>query len=150
MELLFKYISVYLVSTVKFIGGPLAGITLGLSYPETVVLTAAGMMTTVLVFSYLGRQVSLLCTAYLRRRHYPVFSRRSRLVVRIWRRFGIQGVAFFTPLLLSPVFGTVVAAVFGVPQRQIFVHMLWSACMWSAILTFMVFRFQELALAYLS
>jgi uncharacterized membrane protein len=141
--------SVYLVSMVKFIGGPLAGISLGLSYLETVLFTAAGMMTSVVVFSYVGRKASKMYSQYRRRRKLPVFGRKSRSIVRIWRNFGVVGVAFFTPLFLTPIFGTIVAAVFGVPRRQIFMHMLWSATFWSFILTFMVYRFQEAALEYL-
>jgi uncharacterized membrane protein len=134
---------------VKFIGGPLAGMSLGLSYLETVLLTVAGMMTSVLVFSYIGRQASRWYAGYRRRYQRPVFSKRSRRVVHIWRSFGVVGVAFFTPLFLTPVFGTIVAAVFGVPRQKIFVHMLWSASMWGFILTFMVFRFQEMVLPHL-
>ncbi|MBX0335529.1 small multi-drug export protein [Pontibacter sp. HSC-14F20] len=141
--------SVYLVSTVKFIGGPLAGVSLGLSYLETVFLTVLGMMTSVLVFSYIGRQASKWYAAYRRDRQKPVFSRRSRRIIRIWRNFGVVGVAFFTPILLSPVFGTVVAAVFGAPRRKIFLHMLWSGTIWSFILTALVYRFEEMALLYL-
>jgi uncharacterized membrane protein len=140
--------SVYLISMVKVIGGPLAGISLGLSYLETVLFTAAGMMTSVVVFSYVGRKASKMYSQYRRRRKLPVFGRKSRRIVHIWRNFGVVGVAFFTPLFLTPIFGTIVAAVFGVPRRQIFLHMLWSAVMWSFILTFMVYRFQEAALEY--
>lgn len=149
IEELLKYMSVYLISMVKFIGGPLAGVSLGLSYLETVLFTAAGMMTSVIIFSFIGRKASRLYSRYRRERRKPVFGRRSRRIVRIWRNFGVVGVAFFTPLILTPVFGTMVAAVFGVPRRQILLHMLWSATMWSFILTFMVYRFQETALEYL-
>jgi uncharacterized membrane protein len=148
-EVLLKYVSVYLISTMKFIGGPLAGMSLGLSYLETVFLTIAGMMTSVSVFSVVGRAASKWYSQYRRSYNRPVFSRRSRRVVRIWRNFGVVGVAFFTPLFLTPVFGTIVAAVFGVPRKQIFTHMLWSATMWSFILTFVVYRFQEAVLEYL-
>ncbi|PVY39216.1 hypothetical protein C8E01_11215 [Pontibacter virosus] len=134
---------------VKFIGGPLVGISLGLSYFETVILTILGMMTSVLVFSYIGRQAARWYSAYRRERQRPVFSRRSRRVVRIWLNFGIVGVAFFTPLFLTPVFGTVVAAVFGVPRRQIFLHMFWSAIMWGFMLTGLIYRFEKIALQYL-
>ena len=141
--------SVYLISMVKFIGGPLAGVSLGLSYLETVFFTAAGMMTSVVIFSFIGRAASRWYSQYRRDRQKPVFGSKSRRIVRIWRKFGIIGVAFFTPLVLTPVFGTIVAAVFGVPRRQIFIHMLWSAVFWSLVLTFMVYRFQAVALEYL-
>ncbi|MDX5419841.1 MAG: small multi-drug export protein [Hymenobacteraceae bacterium] len=141
--------SVYLISMVKFIGGPLAGVSMGLSYLETVFFTAAGMMTSVVIFSFIGRAASRWYSQYRRDRQKPVFGSKSRRIVRIWRKFGIIGVAFFTPLVLTPVFGTIVAAVFGVPRRQIFIHMLWSAVFWSLVLTFMVYRFQAVALEYL-
>src|SRR5687768_8531642 len=49
---LLKVLTVYLLSTFKFIGGPLAGISMGLPLYLTVLLTIAGMMTSVLVISY--------------------------------------------------------------------------------------------------
>ncbi len=48
--LLLKYLSVYLSGMVKFAAGPLAGLATGLSYIETVLLTAFGMMTTVFLY----------------------------------------------------------------------------------------------------
>ena len=53
-----KYLSVYLISMVKFFAGPLTGVAVGLSYLETVLLTIAGMMTTVIIFSIIGRAFS--------------------------------------------------------------------------------------------
>jgi uncharacterized membrane protein len=145
LEEILKYVSVFIISTVKFIGGPLAGISMHLSYLETVLFTVAGMMTSVLVFSYIGRAVSRWYSRYRREKQKPVFGKKSRRIVRIWSNFGIIGIAFFTPLLLTPIFGTIVAAVFGVPRRQILLHMLWSAVLWSLVLTYMVFEFQEVA-----
>ncbi|SIT94931.1 small multi-drug export protein [Pontibacter indicus] len=149
VEEFLKYMSVYLISMVKFIGGPLAGMSLKMPYLVTVLLTVAGMMTSVLVFSVIGREAARWYAR--RRRNYkrPVFSRRSRRVIQIWNRFGMVGVAFFTPLFLTPVFGTMVAAVFGVPRRKILLHMLWSSILWGFVLTFMVYRFREVALEYL-
>jgi uncharacterized membrane protein len=143
VEELLKYLSVFLISAVKFIGGPLAGISLGLSYLETVLFTVAGMMTSVLVFSFIGRAASRWYTNYRREKQKPVFGTRSRRIVKIWRSFGVIGVAFCTPLLLTPVFGTIVAAVFGTSKRRIFLHMLWSALFWSFVLTYMVFEFRD-------
>ncbi|WP_317175593.1 small multi-drug export protein [Pontibacter beigongshangensis] len=144
LEEILKYLSVYLLSTVKFFGGPLAGITLGLSYLETVLLTIAGMMTSVVVFSFLGRQAASWLVRRRIKRNKPLFSRKSRIIVKVYRNFGVSGIAFLTPLLLSPVVGTVAAALLGISRKRIFLHMLWSAVLWSFILTFMTFKFQEL------
>ncbi len=126
----------------------MAGISLKLSYMETVLFTVAGMMTSVIVFSFIGRAASRWYSNYRREKKKPVFGSKSRRIVRIWSSFGVIGVAFLTPLLLTPVFGTIVAAVFGVPRRSIILHMLWSAVLWSFLLTYMVFEFQEVALQY--
>lgn len=141
--------SVYLISMVKFIGGPLAGMSLGLGYLETVCLTVLGMMTSVLIFSVIGREAARWFSRYRQRYNRPTFSPRSRRVVRIWRKYGMVGVAFFTPLVLTPVFGTMVAAVFGVPRRQILLYMLCSSILWGFILTFLVYRFHQVVLEYL-
>ena len=130
---------------VKFFGGPVTGVSLGLSYFETVLLTIAGMMTSVVIFSVVGRAVSKWFSARRRAKQKPVFSKKNRRIVQVWQRFGVPGVAFLTPILFTPIFGTMVAALFGAPRKNIFIHMLWSAVFWSAILNLMVFEFGQLA-----
>ena len=139
-----KYLSVYLVSMVKFFGGPLAGVSLGLSYFETVLLTVAGMMTSVVIFSIIGKAVSEWYAKYQRAKQKPVFTKKNRRIVRVWTRFGMSGVAFLTPILLTPIFGTIVAALLGAPRKHIFVHMFWSSVFWGFTLTLMVFEFGDL------
>jgi uncharacterized membrane protein len=140
-----KYLSVYLISMVKFFGGPLAGISLGLSFFETVLFTVAGMMTSVVVFSMLGSAFSKWYTAWRRKKRATVFNTKNRRIVKIWRKFGLTGIAFLTPVIFTPIVGTIVAALFGAPRRQIFVQMLWSAVFWGATLTLFVFKFKHLA-----
>ncbi len=140
-----KYLSVYLVSMVKFFGGPVTGVSLGLSYLETMLLTVAGMMTSVLIFSVVGKAVSKWLSRRRRARQKPVFCKKNRRIVHIWKRFGVSGVAFLTPILFTPIFGTMVAALLGAPRRHIYMHMLWSSFFWSLTLTFMVFEFGDLA-----
>ncbi|WP_317164612.1 small multi-drug export protein [Pontibacter burrus] len=147
MEII-KYLSVYLVSMVKFFAGPVTGVSVGLTYMESVLLTIAGMMTTVLVFSFIGREFSKWWSRRQREKHKPVFSKKNRRIIKIWKNFGVVGVAFLTPILLTPIVGTVVAALFGAPRKQIFIHMLWSAVIWSALLNLMVFEFGDLASKY--
>ncbi|WP_237144310.1 hypothetical protein [Pontibacter pamirensis] len=148
MELL-KYLSVYLLSMVKFLWGPLTGISLGLSYLETVLLTVAGMMTSVLVFSFVGKAVSEWYSKRQRAKQKPRFTKKNRRIVQVWTRFGVSGVAFLTPLLFTPIFGTIVAALLGAPRKLIFIHMFWSAVFWSVTLNLMVFEFGDVLAKYL-
>ncbi|RDV14057.1 hypothetical protein DXT99_15910 [Pontibacter diazotrophicus] len=134
---------------VKFLWGPLTGISLGLSYFETVLLTVAGMMTSVVVFSVVGKAVSEWYSRRQRAKQKPRFTKKNRRIVQVWTRFGVSGVAFLTPLLFTPIFGTIVAALLGAPRKLIFIHMLWSAVFWSATLTLMVFEFGDVVAEYL-
>ena len=74
----------------------------------------------------------------------PLFSRRSRAIVRIYRRFGMIGIAFLTPILFSPIGGTVIATQLHVPRWRILLHMTWSAAFWGLALTMLVVRFSHL------
>ncbi|MBW7468358.1 hypothetical protein K0O23_14875 [Pontibacter aydingkolensis] len=140
--------SVYLVSMVKFIGGPLAGMAAGLTYLESVLLTIAGMMTTVIIFSIIGRAFARWWSARLRAKNRPIFNKKNRRIIKVWNSFGVVGVAFLTPVIFTPILGTIVAALFGASRRQIFIHMLWSAILWSALLNLMVFEFGDIASEY--
>lgn len=144
-----KYISVFLLSMVKFFGGPLAGVSMGLSFWATIGLTVAGMMTSVIIFSGIGTLFSKWYAQQQRQKQKPVFTKKNRRLVRVWQRFGMGGIAFLTPILLTPIIGTVVATVLGAPQRHILVHMLWSALLWGVTLTFLVTQVGDLNLPFL-
>lgn len=141
---IFKYISVFLLSSVKFFGGPLAGVTMGLSFGATLALTVAGMMTSVFLFSLIGTAVHTNYVARQRAKNKPMFSKKNRRIVRIWKRFGMSGIAFLTPVLLSPIVGTVLATVLGVSQNRILLHMLWSAIFWGFAFTLTLFKLSHL------
>lgn len=137
MELLWKYLVVIGCSMFKFIFGPLSGETFGLHPIETYLCTVTGVMVTAtLLSSDVTRKPILNLLA--RRKKKKVFSKRSRAIVKIWTKFGLKGVAFFTPLLLTPPFGTLVAVSFGERRRKILLYMLISAAFWAAILTAVV------------
>jgi membrane protein DedA with SNARE-associated domain len=132
-----KYISVLIASMLKFIGGPLSGVALGLHWVETFVCTVAGMMASVFIFTFLGQTLkyTLLRRFYKARR---LFTPRNRRIVRIWRKYGMAGVAFLTPLILTPIGGTIVAASFGESKAKIFFYMLVSALFWGLIFTLII------------
>ncbi len=139
-----KYISVYLLSTFKFIGGPLAGVSLGLSFLETYGLTVAGMMSSVLVFTFLGKAAHRLYVIRQRARNKLMFTKKNRRVVQVFRRFGMKGIAFLTPVILTPIGGTVLATVLGISKSRIILHMLWSAIFWGFALTLMLYKLSHL------
>ncbi len=144
-----KYVSVFLLSMVKFFGGPLAGVSMGMSFGVTLALTVTGMMTSVLIISGVGTMFSNWYQEQRRLKQKPVFSKKSRRLVKVWQRFGMRGIAFLTPIILSPIIGTVVATVLGATQRQIILNMLWSALFWGVTLTFILKKISHLNLPFL-
>ena len=141
---LLKYAAVFAFGMFKFVGAPITGVAAGLPVAATWALTVAGMMTTVVLISGVGKAWAL----HMRRRRLekgkPLFSRRTRTIVRIYRRFGMIGIAFLTPILFSPIGGTVIATQLHVPRWRILLHMAWSAAFWSFALTVLVVRFSHL------
>lgn len=144
LQLALKYAAVFLLSTVKFLGGPILGATAKLNFWLTLLLTIAGMMTTVFIISGVGRVWLKHRQKQRRLRREPIFSRRSRNIIKVFQKFGMGGIAFLTPILLSPVGGTVVATLLGVPRPRILLHMLWSAVLWGTIISFASAKFGHL------
>jgi len=144
LSYLLKCASVFLLSMVKFFAGPVAGISVGLNFMLTLGLTVAGMMTTVLIISSVGQAWALHQRRRRQAKGKPVFTKRSRNIVRFFRRFGMPGIAFLTPVLFSPIGGTVIATQLHVPRLRIFVHMLWSAMFWGTTITMLTIRFSHL------
>ncbi|WP_245964497.1 hypothetical protein [Rufibacter immobilis] len=107
-------------------------------------LTVAGMMTSVFLFSLIGTAVHNRYVERQRAKNKPMFSKKNRRIVSVWKRFGMSGIAFLTPILLSPVVGTVLATVLGVSKSRIMLHMLWSAVFWGFALTFTLFKLSHL------
>lgn len=134
MAAFLKYFSVYIFSGVKFIFGPALGV-IAYDMPLLLVigLTAAGMMTTVYLFTYFGDFFRGLIDRYMRREK-KVFTSRNRRFVKLWRKFGLKGVCFLTPLILTPPGGALLVNVLGTKKSEIIKWMWVSALFWSTII----------------
>lgn len=138
-----KYMSVLLASTLKFVGGPLAGLALGLSWPETAICTVLGMMVSVVLVVFAGALLEQI-SARFRRGPVKRFSRKTRMAVRIWQRAGMAGIAFLTPILLTPIGGTVLAVSFRVNRVKLVGYMLLSAVIWAVVQTLVLYEVAKL------
>ncbi|TAH26054.1 MAG: hypothetical protein EAZ07_05025 [Cytophagales bacterium] len=139
MEALLKYLAVFGISMVKFVGGPLMGAGAGLSLVETILFTFLGMMASVLLFSTLLGQSFKTWLSNKFQRNKKLFSNKTRRIVRVWNSFGIKGVAFLTPILFTPIVGTLIAASFGESQKRIIFFMSISALFWSVIISSVIY-----------
>ena len=62
--------------------------------------------------------------------------RRLRFVVRIWKRFGIIGIAVLTPPFLTPPIGAAIAVSFGEKVSRIILFLGASMVAWSLVFAF--------------
>lgn len=137
-EELLRAVPVYFSSMLKFFFGPLGGYAAGLTLLTTILTTVAGMMTVVVVFAFFGTFIRQKIQArYLRKKRR--FTPKSRRLVRIWKRFGITGIAALTPVLFTPIVGAAIAVSFGVPRQTMILSMFISASVWSVIISVAVY-----------
>ena len=136
-----KYFGVYASSMIKFIFGPLQGFVYGLKWYETFGLTVLGMMTSVFVFSFLGTWLKKNIIDRINT-NKKTFTKRSRNIVVTWNKYGLHGVAFLTPILFTPIGGTIIATSFGESKRRIILFMFISATFWGFLLSYGIFTFK--------
>ena len=127
---IFKYLSVFLASSIKFIAGPTMGTIAGFSLFETILITILGMMTSVLIFSFFGEQIK---QRFLPKwfKNKKLFSNNNRRFKVLWKRYGLFGVTFLTPILFSPIGGTLLVTATGASRKKVLTYMLFSAVFWS-------------------
>ena len=133
------YFAVMAASSIKFVAGPLTGFGLGLSMLETIVCTWVGMMFTVTVMLTIGRFL-VQQIARIRVQKPKLFSGRVRYAVSIWQRFGIKGIAVMTPVLFTPIGGSLLALSFKVPTPRVLFFMAISGIFWSVIFTVLFYQ----------
>lgn len=140
MDPLSKYISVVLASMLKFVAGPLAGLALELSWWESAACTFVGMMLSVILFTFLGRQIRLWWEQF-RKSKRRLFSPSTRRAVKVYRHFGIAGIACLTPLLFTPIGGTLLAVSFKASPLRILSWMVVFGVVWGILLTLAIYYF---------
>jgi len=130
---------VFTTAMLKFAFAPPAAFVGGLPLWGAILLTIAGMMTTVGIVVIGGIPLRNRIVAWQRKRNKRRFTRRNRMIVKIWSRFGIWGIAFLTPILFSPPIGSILAVSLGAPRRAILLSMFVSACFWAVVMCLAIY-----------
>lgn len=65
-----------------------------------------------------------------------LFTAHNRRVVKIWKKYGLVGLAFLTPILISIPIGTVIAAHYVHNKRKLFLYMFVAIVFWSLVMNF--------------
>lgn len=135
---IWEIISVFLLSTVKFVLGsvPMA-LGFGFSFFETVVVTSLGGFTGVLFFVFSSNSLINNYKKKMKekreREHKQIkkFTRKNKLIVNIKRKFGLAGIALAAPILLSIPLGCFLAVRYFKNLQKIIAYMFASIVFWS-------------------
>ncbi len=131
VEEILKILSVISVSSFKhtFLGIPLAA-GYGYNLLEVTLYTALGGTIGLIGFMYFSKFV-----LYWYKRFFPKkrrkFTRMNRFIVRVRQRFGLYGIAFITPPLLSIPIGTLIASSIYSNKKRVFLFLFTSILFWS-------------------
>jgi membrane protein DedA with SNARE-associated domain len=146
-EEILKAASVVLISTVKFFLGPLAGYNLKLHPVITALSTILGMMISVTAFTYFGEWLkNRVFRKFFNKSSKP--SNRRRKFTILLRKYGLGSVAFCTPLILTPIGGTLIAVSMGKPREKILLYMFISSILWSILFTFLLYSYGEIVIDF--
>jgi membrane protein YqaA with SNARE-associated domain len=141
-EEILKAIPIYLLSALKVVFGPTMGYAAGLHWVTSLIVTFAGMMTSVVLITLFG---SLLQKGFLKN----WFAKREEKAKNSkWKRYGLIGIAILTPLLLTPIGGSLLAVIGGYPRARILLFMTISAAVFSVAATSAMYIFGPPAIEY--
>ncbi len=144
-----KIFEVGLIASVKFLFAPFEAERYNFSFGESFAITTIGGLIGIFVFYYAGSKitiwwrhsVALLKSIFVRKpvaviesKHRKNFTRGRRFIIGIKMKFGLAGVAFVTPCLISIPIGAIVAANFYRKKRGVMLYFIVSLILWSLIL----------------
>lgn len=140
-EEILKAIPVYFSCMLKFILGPIGGYAAGLNLVTTILTTVFGMMTIVFLFTYFGDWLKANVLSRFRRKDKKPDEAKNTRFNNIWKKYGLAGVALLTPIILTPIGGTLLAVSSGSPKEKIIFYMFISAGGWSVIFSMAIYFF---------
>ncbi len=133
LKMLTEWLTIALSSAIKFFAGPLLGKVYGIPWWQTAICTFIGMMLAVILFSTVAKAFFDKYMKGLFNRDARRITPNKRRMVKVWSKFGISGIAFLTPILFTPIGGSIVAISFGETPWKIIRYMAFSAAFWAVV-----------------
>ncbi|MGB6035378.1 MAG: hypothetical protein WBG42_03860 [Cryomorphaceae bacterium] len=146
---LLRAISIFFLSATKLLWAPGTAVASGLTFWETILITSTGGMTGIVFFYYFGHMIFVAFDKWKAKRRKVVvekrvFTRKNRMVVNVKSKFGILGLTFLTPCIISIPIGCVIAAKFYFNNRLTLPLLLVFTVVWCFILSIFSFYVKQL------
>ena len=129
MSPLLKLLSTAAAGALDVWVGIITGLALGLSPALSGAVSIASALAGVTLVVAAGGRLGHLI--YRSRR----LAKRRERIERVWKRYGIPGVALQAPLLTGPLLASLLALALGAPARPLLLWMLASVAFWGLVLT---------------
>ena len=133
MEKLISSIAVFFGSIVKFSMFTLTAIAADLGLGGSLANIIGGIIGIVL-FTYLGTIMQEYMIRKFPRMFGKKFTRSNRFLVKIKQRFGLNGIAVLTPIILSIPVGVMFALTLTHDKKKIIFTMITSMLFWATVL----------------
>lgn len=130
------YFGLFMASFVKF--GIAAVAAMGnqsLNFLEILLTIGGGALLSVPFYTYFGSALRAWLQRIIPRRKSVSFARRRR-IYKIWKRYGLTGVAFLSPII-SPMIAVGVAVSFQETPRRIIAYVGTAVTTWAFIFAFL-------------
>jgi uncharacterized membrane protein len=127
-----KLLSVFGIAFLSFWAAIPAGLAMGLSPVLVAATTVLSYASGVGIVALLGKPVR---DRIMQRFGGKFNTNGDTFVHRVWRRFGVVGLALLAPMTTGAQIGAVLGLSLGVPPRRLWIAMSLGAVLWAALLT---------------
>ena len=137
---LLEIIGLMLISSVKFLFAPAAVYAADYNFISTILITSLGGFVGVFIFYKSGQFISeWWIRRFSPKKNKKKFTRRNRAIIKIRARYGLYGLAFITPCIISIPIGSLLAAKYYRYDPLVLPLMFTSVLLWSLLLTSITF-----------
>jgi hypothetical protein len=119
MNDIYTYLGIAFAATIKFVGGPLAGLALKANWHFIAIFSTVGLMISVTGVLYFGPYILKLIDWFKKNKKKTIFSKTSRYAVKVKNKLGLWGIALLTPFLFTPIVGSFIALSFKYSKTEI-------------------------------
>ena len=140
-----KYISLFFISSVKFLFAPMIAFSskFNFTFMETVIVTSLGGIFGVIIFYNFSAQIlKIFNLIFLKKNNKKRFTKKNRLYVSIVKKYGLYGIAFFSPVIMSIPVGSFLAAKFYEKEKKkVIILMSLFIIFWSFLLSLIFYKY---------
>jgi len=130
-----KFLSVFALASFELWAAVPLGLAMKLSPALTGIATASGAILGVVVVIALGSRVRDWMLKKKKAEQAKGVEQKERLIIRIWKQYGVAGLGLLGPLLVGAPLGAAIGVSLGAPSTRLLFWMTIGILLWTAGLT---------------